>query len=254
MLRPLRWVLALLLASTFGGVAAAQTPEEIFDRGNRAYEEGRFEEAAEAYRTVLRYGVRDSRAEYNLANAEFKLGHLGRAVLHYRRALRLDPTDEDTRSNLALVESHLVDRVEVQEPAAPIRWAIGLQERIGPDRQAVAALALFWLAAGLIAWCSARPGGWNAGAGWMLAVLLVLVAGTTLSWRVSLARLEGRELAVVLEDSVEVLAGPGGNNATLFTIHEGTTLEIRAQRGEWLQAGLPNGLNGWLRREAVERV
>lgn len=249
--------ICVVLAAIATGTAAetlAQSPEEIFDRGNRAYEQGRYREAAEAYRTVARYGVIDARVEYNLANAEFKQGNLGAAVLHYLRASRLAPTDVEIRENLELAKSLCADRIQAPGPAAPVRWVRGLQQWVGPDRQALAVLALFWLAVAVVTWCSARPGGWNARAGWLLAVLLVALLVVGGSWWATLKRLEGADQAVVLEDAVEVLAGPGGNNATLFTIHEGTTLEIRAVRGEWIQAGLPNGLNGWLPKASVERV
>jgi tetratricopeptide (TPR) repeat protein len=248
-----RGLLAALIAGA-ASFAAAETPEEIFDRGNTAYENGRFQEAAEAYRMVLRYGIRDARVDYNLGNAEFKLGHLGRAMLHLRRAERLDPTDSEIQENVALVESHLVDQVEAPEPAAVLQAVRRLQDRAGPDLQAWLVLGVFWLVAGVITWCSARPGGWSAAAGWTLTGLLALLLVTALSWRTTFTRLEGKELAVILVDTVEVLAGPGENNAALFTVHEGTTVEIRAERGDWYQASLPNGLNGWLPKEAAGRV
>lgn len=249
-------IAVLLVALAPGAVsdAVAQSPEEVFDRGNRAYEEGRYRDAAESYRAVTRYGVTDARLEYNLGNAEFKQGNLGRAILHYLRALRLDPTDRDARGNLELARSLRVDRIEEPVPAAPVRWALRLQERVGPDRQALAALALFWLVAGLVTWCSARPGGWSARAGWALGGLLIALVVVSASWWTTLQRLDNREQAVVLDAAVEALAGPGDNNATLFTIHEGTTVEIRAVRGNWIQAGLSNGLNGWLPKDSVERV
>ena len=84
---------------------------------------------------------------------------------------------------------------------------------------------------------------------------LVLAATLiALSWWATWTRLDGTDLAVVLDDAVEVLAGPGPNNATLFTVHEGLTLEVRAERPEWIQVSLPNGLNGWIPRTAIGLV
>jgi uncharacterized protein YraI len=59
---------------------------------------------------------------------------------------------------------------------------------------------------------------------------------------------------VVLAPTVEVLAGPSPANATVFRIHEGTRVEIRDARGEWTQVVLPNGLTGWVPRDAVEPI
>ena len=133
-------------------------------------------------------------------------------------------------------------------------WGRELQDRLGPDRQAWVFLALIWVIAGLVAIKLSRRGAWVASTSWTLAVLLVVAVLVAASWYVSQQRLEGRDLAVVLDDAVEVLAGPGENNPMLFTVHEGLTLEVRGERREWLQVSLPNGLNGWIPLRAVERI
>lgn len=240
---------AMLLLASSGAVA--QTPDEIFNGGNAAYERGEYAEAAAAYETVLKYGIRDPRVEYNLGNAEFRLGRLGSAILHYERAHRMDPTDRDIRANLEFARSFCFDRVEEPELMVAVRWVRAVQDRLGPDRQAWAALVLLWIVAALLSVGLSRPGRWRARHGWGLAALLLALALCVASWHGSYQRLEGRRLAVVLEHSVEVLAGPAENNPTLFTVHEGLTLEVRSSRQDWIQVSLPNGLNGWLSAESV---
>jgi tetratricopeptide (TPR) repeat protein len=232
----------------------AQTPEDIFKRGNAAYEEGRYEAAAEAYRSLLRYEIHDPVVEYNLGNAEFRLGNLGQAILHYERAKRLDPVEPDIRANLEFARSLCFDRVDAPQEAAVIRWMHAAQNRLGPDRQAWMALATAWIVVALVAWCFSRPGGWRAAHGWILAALLLVLVVTVTSWYATVGRLDRDPTAVVLDDLVEVLAGPGYNNPALFTVHEGLSLQIRAEREEWLQVSLPNGLNGWIAKESVEKV
>ena len=234
--------------------ALGQTPEQIFDRGNAAYQRERFAEAAEDYRTVLRYGIRDPRVEYNLGNAEFRLGRLGPAILHYERARRLAPTDDEIQANLAFARTFCFDRVELPEQPAVLRWLYLVQDRVGPDRHALFVLALVWLLALIVVAGLARPGAWSAVHGWSLAALLLALTMTIASWSATHERLEGRRLAVVLDEVVEVVAGPGPNNPTLFTVHEGLTVEIRDVRQDWVQVSLPNALNGWLPREAVGAV
>lgn len=245
---------ALLLVLAFGPASLAQTPEQLFLEGNAAYEKGRFSDAAEAYRKLVRYQIQDPVLEYNLANTEFRLGNLGLAILHYERARRLDPVDRDIVANLAFAGSFLYDQVEAEEPAAIQRWVYAVQNRLGPDRQAWAILAGVWLISALVAWGFSRPGGWSATRGWILGTLLLALVLTSTSWYMTLHRLEGRRSAVVLDPVVEVLAGPGYNNPAVFTVHEGLSLWIRGERDEWLQVSLPNGLNGWIARESVDEV
>jgi len=143
--------LALTALATAGTTLRAETLEEVFHRGNTAYEQGRWEEAARAYRNILRYRIKSPVVEYNLANAEFKLNNLGPAILHYRRALRLEPTDAEILSNLAYARSFCQDRVEVPQQAAVIRGLRAVQNRLGSWRQAWLALGLLWAAAGVVA-------------------------------------------------------------------------------------------------------
>lgn len=236
------------------GRPRASSPEEVFDRGNEAYERGRYEEAADWYRTVLRYGIEDPRVEYNLGNALFKLGRLGEAIVHYERARRLAPADRDIEANLALAMSRCLDKVEPPEVAALVRWVRSVQDRLGADLQAAAFLVLFWVACALAAWGFARPGAFTAGKGWAVGSVAALLALTGVSWWMTRARAEAAPRGVVVSKVVPVLAGPGPNNATLFTVHEGLIVDIRSERSDWVQVSLPNGLSGWLPRDALERI
>lgn len=249
--RPACVALTLML---FAGLpVTAQTPEEAFGAGNKAYEDGDFAAAAEAYRGVLRYAIVDPRLEYNLGNAEFKLGNLGRSILHYERARRLDPTDEDTLANLTYARGFTVDQVPAENESALVNTVRSLQDRLGVDRQAWLGLTLLWLICGILAWGLSRPGRFTPALGWSLATLILISGIVGTSWYSTHERLVDRRLAVVLSDVVEVLAGPGVNNATLFTVHEGLTVEVRQVGDEWVQVSLPN-LTGWVPRDAVELV
>ncbi|HXV76655.1 MAG TPA: tetratricopeptide repeat protein [Candidatus Polarisedimenticolaceae bacterium] len=234
--------------------AAADSPERIFERGNSAYDAGAYAEAADAYRTLLKYQILDPRLEYNLGNAEFRLGNLGRAILHYERARRLDPSDRDIQANLAFARSLRLDRVPPAERPAAVAWVVGIQDRLGPDPQAWTLVALLWLLGAVVAWGLAERGRWSGGLGWCSATLALLIGLTSMSWYATHTRVEGQTTAVVVDEATEVLAGPGQNNATLATIHEGLDVEVWGERNEWIQVRLPNGVSGWVAKRAIEIV
>ena len=239
-----------------GAVSAvrAESPEETFDSACRAYEQGHWDVAADGFRSLLRYGLADWRLEYNLANTEYKRGRLGEAILHYERARRLAPAESDIVANLAIARGRIRDVVEDQEAAGSLRLLGGVQDRLGVAAQAGLFLALVWILAAIVAWCGSRAGGFTPGWGGTLAGTLLATALVFLSWRATWSRLEGTPRAVVLKPSVEALAGPGLNNAPLFTLHEGIAVTIESEREGWLQVTLPNGLTGWVVRDAAERI
>jgi hypothetical protein len=99
-----------------------------------------------------------------------------------------------------------------------------------------------------------RPGKFGPLHGWPLAALATLIVLAGLSWWDTYERLESRELAVVMAPAAEIVAGPGPSNPSLLTVHEGLTVVVLDDRGDWIQVSLPNGINGWIATRAIDRV
>jgi tetratricopeptide (TPR) repeat protein len=247
---PLAVAALLLLAHPLAAQPAASA-EDLYRAGVEAYDRRDFAAAWEAWMGARRAGVRDARLEYALGNAAFRLNRLGAAILHYQRASRLDPADEDVRRNLELARARIADRIPEEESAPLLRALHAAQHRVGPDRQLLGVLVLVWATGAVVAWRGARPGGFTPGVGWVLAILLSMGLALAASWRVTLARIEGGRLAVVLADAADVRSGPGEGNAALLDVHEGLTVRVRGEREGWVQVGLPNGVQGWVRRDAL---
>ena len=79
---------------------------------NTAYINGNFHSAAEVYEEILSRGVSSVKLYYNLANAYFKEDRIGKAILYYKRALRLAPGNDDIRHNLSVAEARTKDNIE----------------------------------------------------------------------------------------------------------------------------------------------
>ena len=58
-------------------------------------------------KTILATGAQSPALLFNEANAEFKSGHLGKAIAGYRRAALLAPRDAELRANLAFVRNQV---------------------------------------------------------------------------------------------------------------------------------------------------
>jgi len=90
-------VLALLW---IGASSAFPSTKEEFARANEQYQSKQFDGAIAGYQSILRQGYESAPLYFNLGNAYFKKGDLGNAILNYLKARRLDPTDDDIKSNL----------------------------------------------------------------------------------------------------------------------------------------------------------
>ncbi len=105
-----RWFFILaILAAGFN----ARASDTLFHQAQSAYDEGRYEDAAQCYESILSNGVDNVEVHYNLGNALFKAGDLPGAVWHYRTAWYDAPRDPDINANLhfalnaaGAIESH----------------------------------------------------------------------------------------------------------------------------------------------------
>lgn len=249
---------ALFAVSTWltVGVSPVFAQDEIIARGNQAYQDGDYVAAIEAYEAVRSNGFTSAGLEYNLGNAWFKAGELGRSILHWERARRLDPSSDDVLANLELARSLTVDEVD----ALPTFWLVSATSTWVNALPRILLLGLVlagWLAltGGVVARLLGRVewlvgvGRWSVRAG---AVLLV-VFGTTLFVR-EIGLLEA-ERAIVMVEAVPVRSAPAEeDDLVLFEVHEGTRVRIDERTGAWAEVVLDDGKVGWIPLAVVEVI
>jgi tetratricopeptide (TPR) repeat protein len=246
-------VFALVAASVAASPAASPVLQELFQAGVKAYDAQDYDGAAARFEELLRYRVEHPAVEYNLGNAHFKRRDYGRAVLHWERALRLDPADGEARANLALVRTMLVD--DASAPETPLHAFLERASRfVDRDETTLVAFAA-WQLLGLAVLVAIL----RAGAARRVALGLAAIATLALVVVAPLLYLQVRDHAergrlVVLTPAVEARSGPGEQYTSVFTVHEGLVVRSRgtASGYEWIE--LPNGLQGWVPVASVDRI
>ena len=226
--------------------------QDAFDAANAAYADGRYEEAAAMYQSLLDEQP-DATLYYNLGNARFKQGELAQAILNYERALRLQPNNKDAQYNLAFAQSRITDNI-VEQDFFLSSWARtvrnSLSERtwwstsIGLFICALIALLLFLLGRELWLRKTAFHVAW-------IALLFSLIAGLnagSLHQRNTL-----RNEAIITQGVVNVKSSPDRSGTDLFTIHEGTKVTIRETLGEWVNVRVGSN-EGWMKSGYLERI
>ena len=85
-----------------------------YNLGNSYYKTGQYEKAYPLFETLSVQGTGEmqQKALYNLGNTAFRMGKLPEAIEHYKRAVELDPQDEDARYNLDYARKELKKRIE----------------------------------------------------------------------------------------------------------------------------------------------
>ena len=221
---------------------------------NDLYERGSFVEATQIYQQLADEGYGDSIVFYNLGNAYYKSGDLGRAILNYLRAERLAPRDPDIQDNLQIARDGIVDPFERSEQSALAGSIRVPQLKLSLDELALIALGL-WILLALMLLLLARRFSFRRLIGYAsVVVALLLLAGIVSLGSGLSSEAEDRKVVVVAE-SVDVVGGPGQQYEAKFTLHGGNEASLVETRGAWSRLRLAGGqLQGWVPADAVELV
>jgi tetratricopeptide (TPR) repeat protein len=246
----LRTARPTLFLVVFAFSAHAATPIAQFDQANRLYEQGKFADAAAGYQQLIAAGHTSSTVYYNLGNAWFKAGQLGRSVAAYRHAQQLSPRDPNVLFNLDFARR----QVAGSTAPAPGLWQ-RLPGRLTLNEWAVFAAVAFWFCFALLVLREWKPA-WRrplrsytiAAASLATLVIAMLAIAVYQSGAV-------REAVVVAQDAV-VRYGPLEDSRVHFQLRGGAEVEIvgRKQNGSaeaWLQVRDGSNRIGWLKRDQV---
>lgn len=219
-----------------------------------AAQNGRFAAAIDSYESILASGEESATLYYNLGYAYYKSGSLGKAILNFERAKRLDPNNADINFNLEQAYSQ-TDQMQTLEPVFFVRWWNGFKNIMGSDGWAVAFIVLFVVtllgaAAFLFAdGVAMRKSGFFGG----IVALLLCVMSLSISLDKRDEILNSRE-GIIMMASVTMTTSPDKNGSEMAVLHEGTHVSVLSELGEWLQVSLKDGNVGWLKKTEIELI
>ncbi|MBI4664929.1 MAG: tetratricopeptide repeat protein [Nitrospinae bacterium] len=239
----MRWfsIIAALLA-LLANAAWARDNAEIYNAGNALYQAGDYEGAIGLYNSIT---AANPDLEYNRGAVYLKLGRLGKAAVHFHRALRLKPGDADALANIEYINSIKKDKERLAGDNIA-GWIYGFTLSLMPlGWGLVVALSLYYGAVaamlGAIAMRKRFPKVLIAASAalWMLTGLSGGVAGARIY------EIERGDMAVAVADSVDVFLEPQGSSEKVFTFHDGTMCQIgRVEKG-FAFITLNSGFSGW---------
>lgn len=118
----------------------------IFQQANYAYQNGDFETAVQQYETLKETGSISENATFNLANAYFKKGEIGKSILNYERVLKQNPKNADAIKNLAFVKTNLEQSLDELPELFFITWWKNIVYYFEANIWAWIAVAFAWFA------------------------------------------------------------------------------------------------------------
>lgn len=237
----------LILSATFllsGNLFAADAASD-FNSANKLYAQGKFSDAAAAYEKILQTGVQSPALLFNAGNAEFKAGHLGKAIVAYRRASLLTPRNAELRANLAFVRNQ-VHGATVRES-----WWDNMFGALTLNEGTMLTVVFFWLTFALLVVRQIRPAlSPKLRTVTRFAVGLTIFSSAVLGLQA--ANHFNNPVAVVTAAEATARSGPFDDAQITFTVHDGTELSVLARHDDWVQVTDASGKIGWLNEKQAE--
>ncbi len=256
-------VLAGLLLLGLTAPAEAKLPKEqiysLFSQANEAFRQANsltadadraeklYEKAILSFEKIINEGqIRNAGLYYNLANAYFLKGDLGRAILNYRRAEKLDSADTNIQKNLSFAHSRRIDKVKVKTEKRVLQTLFFWHYDFSIKTKFILTclcFAIVCVSLTVMIWFGrAAPGTVTAV---ICGILMVcFLVSTVLEARTRASRVCG----VITAQEIIARQGDGQNYPASFKdpLHMGTEFDLLEHRPGWLHIKLSDNSDGWI--------
>ena len=262
----IRKTLSLIACFLLASILHAENAKTIFNEANQLFSKANqaaltdptkaqnlYEKATLKYRYLIEEEkINSAGLHINLANSYFQTGENGLAVLHYQRALALDPINSEASHNLNYLRSLVIDelpetRIQQLKKAVTFwhRWPFSI-------RLALLATAnlVFWAAATRLFFKKSNTTYFLL---WSGATISIIFGFSILA---SYQRWDNFTDGVIVEDEVIARQGDGIIYANAFNspLHAGTEFQLLETRGDWNHVRLLNQETCWLSRDSLELI
>lgn len=234
---------------------ANQTFSQANNEDDNAKAQDLYRQAAAGYeKIIIDSSIHNAKLYYNLANSYLLAEQLGKAIVNYRRAERLDGTDPEIHKNLNYARSKCVDQFAMTSRKKVLQrlffWHYDFSTQ---TRLIIGGISLTMISLWLISktwipkWPPALP---------MTSIMLIILTGMTASIIVDFHAMSKYHSGVIIAESVVARQGDGTNYPQSFTepLHEGTEFEMIESRPGWMHIMLSNGTDAWIPDRSAELI
>lgn len=260
-------LLLLCLPPSADADLSSEQIHSLFESANQAFRQANslaenpdkakrlYEKAILNYVKIINDGrVKNPKLYYNLGNAYFLSGDIGRAILNYRRAEMLDKTDTNIQKNLAFARSRRIDKVEVKTEERIMKtlffWHYDFSVR-AKFLIACVCFAIVCIVLTVMTW-RGRAFQWIVSAVICSLLTICFLASVVIETRARAIEIAG----VITAEEVIARQGDGRNYPESFKdpLHAGTEFELIERRPGWLHVRLSDDSETWIPDNSVELI
>ena len=242
----------LLAVAGLGMLRAQENSDVLFEKANAAYNVGNYDSAMMLYEKILATDMESVPLYFNMGNTYYKMREYPMAIYYFEKAMKLDPSNDDVQTNLAIANRAIVDKIEPVPQSFLVKGWHNARAMLSGDQWAwcsIACFALLLFAAFLFLRSrkvAVRKLGFFAG------ILFLLAFGLSVVFAMQLKQSSlTQDQAIIMAPTVTVKSSPNDASVDLFVLHEGTKVDILEANEGWNKIRIANGSVGWLSDDSM---
>ncbi len=248
------YFLVLILVCSFS-ILFAQSNEELFTDANKHYQSKEYLIAIEMYHSILQKGYISSELYFNLANSYYKLGSLGKSILNYERALKLDSNDEDILFNLSLANSKVVDKIDKLPDSIFTKFWKTFSDMFSYHTWGYLAIIFSFLSMiTFFVYYLSKFINHKKMAFYLMLVFFGLTFISAFIKNQQESFIQNYKPAIILADNVYVKSAPNLAAEDYFVLHQGTKVVVIEEVHLWKKIRLQDGKIGWMKSDSLEKI
>lgn len=232
----------------------------LISEADSAYMRHDYMSAAKLYEEAIKTEGVSSELYYNLGNAYYRLGKLGRSIINYERALRLNPLNDDAISNLSFVKTKKLDK-EYDNRSFINKITDKILYCFSSNGWAIISLILFILIiSGVISYIFSKNMTTQK-IGFFGGIICIIIFIITLTCAiVSASIFHNKNYAIILDESVMLSTTPKipeSHAEEAMLLHEGAKIEIidsiKTTNTVWYDVKFNNN-RAWINANSTEII
>lgn len=226
-----------------------------FINGNQHYTEGKYDLAIQSYESIINSGKESAEVYFNLGNCYYKLHKVAPAVYNYEKALLLNPTDEEIKTNLDFARKMAIDDIKIIPKVGFHKLIQDFTSTYYYDTWAWIAVALALVF--FLFFLGYYFSGTTLKKRIFFSGMFVILLGITLSVSAGIFernRLENEKTAIVFAETAPVKSEPKTASPDTFILHEGTKVYILESIANWKKIELTDETTGWIESSAIKEL
>lgn len=227
----------------------------FFEKATEAYNNGEFQKAIELYERILENNQHSAALYFNLGNAFYKKGEIGPSIYYYEKALLLNPNDAEIKNNLGYAQNMRLDAIEEMPQTAFTKFYNNTIALLSFEQWAYLAIAMVLLfVIAYIAYYSFF-GATQKRVTFIISVIAIIICFSSVAFAyLQFEKFKKDNPAIIFSREIAVTSEPNKRSERIFTLHEGTKVNVLETLDDWQKIKIADGQTGWLPSENLKML